>query len=127
MASDFNENTRVQVPAAFHLCRLGYTYVDTLPRYEDDCNILTDVFLSQLGKLNPGYTEQDCKNYLLKIKTCLANDDLGREFYSLLSANSGIRMIDFEHPERNTWHVTLNSAVRILIRRILSGQILPAL
>lgn len=106
MASDFNENTRVQVPAAFHLCRLGYTYVDTLPRYEDDCNILTDVFLSQLGKLNPGYTEQDCKNYLLKIKTCLANDDLGREFYSLLSANSGIRMIDFEHPERNTWHVT---------------------
>lgn len=26
--SDFNENTRVQVPAALHLCKLGYTYLD---------------------------------------------------------------------------------------------------
>lgn len=26
--SDFHKNTRVQVPAALHLCKLGYTYLD---------------------------------------------------------------------------------------------------
>lgn len=26
--SDFNENTRIQEPAALHLCKLGYTYLD---------------------------------------------------------------------------------------------------
>lgn len=26
--NNFNENTRVQVPAALHLCKLGYTYLD---------------------------------------------------------------------------------------------------
>ena len=34
------------------------------------------------------------------------NDDLGREFYQLLSANSGIKLIDFENPDNNDWHVT---------------------
>ena len=28
--SNFNENTRVQVPAALHLCKLGYTYLDKI-------------------------------------------------------------------------------------------------
>ena len=30
----FNENTRVQVPAALHLCKLGYTYLDNICAYE---------------------------------------------------------------------------------------------
>ena len=28
MPRNFCENTRVQVPAAYHLCRLGYKYYD---------------------------------------------------------------------------------------------------
>ncbi|MDE6785738.1 MAG: hypothetical protein K2J46_01685 [Muribaculaceae bacterium] len=28
--NNFNENTRVQVPAALHLCRLGYTYLEVM-------------------------------------------------------------------------------------------------
>jgi type I restriction enzyme R subunit len=28
--SKFTENTRVQVPAALHLCKLGYTYLDNI-------------------------------------------------------------------------------------------------
>ena len=38
--NNFNENTRVQVPAALHLCRLGYTYLDDIPEY--DIDIITD-------------------------------------------------------------------------------------
>ena len=106
MSSNFNENTRVQVPAALHLCKLGYTYLDKIEKYDHSTNILTDIFLSQLAKLNPSLSEQDCKNYLTKIIGCLNNEDLGKEFYSYLSTKSGIRLIDFDNPENNTWHVT---------------------
>ena len=106
MSSDFNENTRVQVPAALHLCRLGYAYLDKIENYDAKTNILTDIFLSQLHNLNPALSETDCKNYLNKIITCLNNDDLGREFYNLLSSNSGIHLIDYDTPQNNTWHIT---------------------
>ena len=106
MSINFNENTRVQVPAALHLCKLGYTYLDKIEKYDHSTNILTDIFLSQLAKLNPSLSEQDCKNYLTKIIGCLNNEDLGKEFYSYLSTKSGIRLIDFDNPENNTWHVT---------------------
>lgn len=106
MSINFNENTRVQVPAALHLCKLGYTYLDKIEKYDHSTNILTDIFLSQLAKLNPSLSEQDCKNYLTKIIGCLNNEDLGKEFYSYLSTKSGIRLIDFDNPGNNTWHVT---------------------
>lgn len=106
MSINFNENTRVQVPATLHLCKLGYTYLDKIDSYDHSTNILTDNFLSQLAKLNPSLSEQDCKNYLTKLIGCLNNEDLGKEFYSYLSTKSGIRLIDFDNPENNTWHVT---------------------
>lgn len=106
MSRNFNENTRVQVPAALHLCKLGYTYLDKIEKYDHSTNILTEIFLSQLAKLNPSLSEQDCKNYLTKLIGCLNNEDLGKEFYSYLSTKSGIRLIDFDNPENNTWHVT---------------------
>ena len=106
MSSDFNENTRVQVPAALHLCKLGYVYLNQIEVYDSKTNILTNIFLSQLHKLNPFLSDIDCKNYLNKIITCLNNDDLGKEFYTLLSSNSGIHLIDFDTPENNTWHIT---------------------
>ena len=106
MSRNFNENTRVQVPAALHLCKLGYTYLDKIEKYDHSTNILTNIFLSQLAKLNPSLSEQDCRNYLTKLIGCLNNEDLGKEFYSYLSTKSGIRLIDFDNPENNTWHVT---------------------
>ncbi len=106
MSSDFNENTRVQVPAALHLCKLGYNYLDKIENYDTKTNILTDIFLTQLHKLNPSLSETDCKNYLTKIIGCLNNDDLGKEFYSYVSTKSGTKLIDFENPENNTWHLT---------------------
>ena len=59
MSSDFNENTRVQVPAALHLCTLGYTYLDKIERYDSKTNILTDIFLSQLKKGKCGLGKRD--------------------------------------------------------------------
>ena len=102
----FNENTRVQVPAALHLCKLGYTYLDSITAYDTKTNILVDVFLNAVKRLNPQMLGSEVSLLLAKINTIANNDDLGREFYQLLSANSGIKLIDFENPDNNDWHVT---------------------
>lgn len=49
--NNFNENTRVQVPAALHLCRLGYTYLDAIPEYDKRTNIITPIFKHSIKNL----------------------------------------------------------------------------
>ena len=104
--SNFNENTRVQVPAALHLCKLGYTYLDNIDTLDTQTNIIVDVFQGAIKRLNPELEDADVHNLLSKIVSITDNDDLGREFYQMLSANNGIKLIDFENPENNEWHVT---------------------
>lgn len=104
--SAFNENTRVQVPAALHLYKLGYTYLDEIDIYDHQTNILTDVFLRSVMRLNPNITESEAQQILAKIITAAGNCDLGREVYKLISSNSGVRIIDFEDANNNEWHQT---------------------
>ena len=109
----FNENTRVQVPAALHLCKLGYTYLDNINALDTNTNILVDVFMDSVKRLNPGISSTEVSLLFSKIVSIANNDDIGREFYQLLSANSGIKLIDFDSlddpvkPDKNVWHVTL--------------------
>jgi len=107
---NFTENTRVQVPAALHLCRLGYTYLSAIKEedYDSKTNILKKVFVESICHINKdkNLQAQDAEKLLNELIRMSANDDLGREFYQKLSANSGIKLIDFEHPEENDWHVT---------------------
>lgn len=104
--NNFNENTRVQVPAALHLCRLGYTYLDDIPEYDKRTNIITPIFKQSIKKLNPTMTDLDVSQLLEKIVSEAKNDNLGREFYEMLSSNSGIKLIDFDDPYQNSWHIT---------------------
>lgn len=104
--SNFNENTRVQVPAALHLCRIGYDYIYDIQAVDNQTNILLDVFENAVKRLNPELASSEVSMLRSKIAAIANNDDLGREFYQLLSANSGNKLIDFENPENNDWHVT---------------------
>ncbi len=105
---DFNENTRVQVPAAIHLVRLGYTYLSdiTEAQYDPWTNILTDVFIRSFLRLNPELDAQQAQNSLKQIILACRNDDLGREFYGKLVSETGVRLVDFNNPANNEWHVT---------------------
>lgn len=106
---NFNENTRVQIPGALHLVRLGYTYLSDIKDedYDHSTNILKDVFCRSIARLNPLMTETEVKNFLGDvIRMCRDNEDLGREFYSLLTASTGTKIVDFENPANNEWHVT---------------------
>ena len=103
---NFNENTRVQVPAALHLCKLGYTYLDDIIAIDTTTNILIDVFLDSVKRINPEVPGEEASRILSRIANIANNDDLGKEFYQLLSANNGIKLIDYDKPENNVWHVT---------------------
>ena len=61
MSGRFNENTRVQVPAAIHFCRLGYTYLDRIDDddYEHSTNILVKVFREAMSRLNPELSDNE--------------------------------------------------------------------
>ncbi|MCT2346575.1 HsdR family type I site-specific deoxyribonuclease [Niallia taxi] len=107
----FNEATRVQMPALVHLTRLGFEYFGKISEemadlvYDPDTNILKDIFKQQFCALNQGH-EGEVEQVLRTIRQELDNDDLGRSFYKRLTNVSPVRLIDFEHPEKNTYHFT---------------------
>lgn len=114
---NFNEATRVQMPAMVHLTRLGYIYFGKIHEedagtvYDGDTNILLQVFKEQFAKLNPdkeGLAEQILKDIRLELN----NDDLGRSFYKRLTAVSPARLIDFDNPKNNTFHFTAEFTCR---------------
>ena len=108
MPANFNEFTRVQIPALLHLERLGYTFVqrDSLGQNLDS-NILPDVFKSSVRKINPSLRDAEIEEKLRELIRVADNDDLGREFYKNITDTSNIRLIDFDNPGNNDWRCTI--------------------
>jgi type I restriction enzyme R subunit len=102
----FNENTRVKIPAILHLCRLGFTYLPlSRASWDLDTNIFTDIFKESVLRINPGLEEAEAKRTLENISLALDNEDLGQAFYQMLTAGSGVRLIDFKDFNNNSFHV----------------------
>jgi type I restriction enzyme R subunit len=102
----FNENTRVKIPAILHLCRLGFNYLPLAnAKWDMRSNIFTDIFESSIKRINQDLNDEDVNRALEDITLALDNDDLGEAFYSMLTAKSGIKLIDFNDFENNTFHV----------------------
>ena len=108
---DFSELTRVQIPAALHLMRMGYTYLPRngkeIAERDPDTNILVSVFKEQFLKFNNYLTEYDFERELANIKLELDQNDLGRSFFKRLQGQEDAIYIDWEHPEANTFHLAL--------------------
>jgi len=102
----FNENTRVKIPAILHLCRLGYNYLSlSKAKWDENTNIFTDIFYESLARINEGVEPDDIKRQFEKISLALDNEDLGQEFYKMLTSTSGIKLIDFQDFKKNSFHV----------------------
>lgn len=100
----FNENTRVKFPALMHLTCIGYTY-HTLKdlNLDPETNIAQSIFTRKIKDFNPDMSDEQVGLLLGDIRNKLSNEDLGREFYKMISSNSGTMFIDFEHPDNNDW------------------------
>ena len=112
-----NENSRVKIPALVHLTRLGYEYL-SLKNYQGiihpDTNIFVDIFRESISCINgKTLSEQDAAALISELSIKLSNEDLGKAFYNiLLNGINGIRLIDFEHSSRNTYHVVTELTYR---------------
>jgi len=102
----FNEDSRVKIPTILHLTRLGYDYLPLKDaEWNTDTNIFTDVFIESITKINNGLALDDAKRLLDDVGLLLDNEDLGKAFYERLTEQSGIKLIDFENFENNTFNV----------------------
>lgn len=102
----FNENTRVKIPAILHLGRLGYKYLSLSgAKIDGNTNIFTDVFFESLARINPEIDENELKKTFDKVSLVLDNEDLGQEFYKMLIATSGVKLIDFKNFDNNSFNV----------------------
>lgn len=107
----FNEDSRVKIPAILHLTRLGYTYLSLKGlAYDASCNIVPSLFRSSVAAINPTATATEIENALGQLDLALDNEDLGKVFFEKITATSGLKLIDFEDFNRNTFHVVTEFA-----------------
>jgi type I restriction enzyme R subunit len=103
----FNEDSRVKIPALLHLMRLGYSYISKYKQKRiEQTNIFPDIFKESLTRINPQVSESEVNLLLDEINLKLDYEDLGQDFYKNLVSESGIKLIDFENFNNNSFHVT---------------------
>ncbi len=102
----FNENTRVKIPAILHLCKMGFKYIPQKSINRDEnTNIFSEIFIDSLLRINPDKDENDLKKVLEDISLALDNEDLGQSFYNMLISNSGVKLVDFNNFDNNSFNV----------------------
>jgi type I restriction enzyme R subunit len=88
------------------LVRLGYQYLSLKDQQWDlESNLFPALFRTAISKLNPDLAEADINRLLADVKLTLDNDDLGLAFYSKITDRSGIKLIDFENFNNNSFNV----------------------
>ncbi|MGN8071580.1 type I restriction endonuclease [Mucilaginibacter sp. 22184] len=102
----FNEDSRVKIPALLHLCRLGYEYIPRRQQQRnEETNIFPNIFKQSIATIN-NIPEQEAATVLEEISLKLKYDDLGRDFYKHLVNTSGLRLIDLQDFNKNSFHIT---------------------
>lgn len=111
----FNEDSRVKIPTILHLMRMGYEYLslkDPQVTWDHSTNIFTDIFCQSVKRINPDLTDLEAKQCLDNVSLSLENEDLGKAFYEKLTDRSGVRLIDFEDFNNNTFNVVTELVYR---------------
>jgi len=102
----FNEDSRVKIPSILHLIQLGYTYLSLKDiEWDENTNIFKSIFIEQLQKINPNVSDRDIQKVYDEVSISSENEDLGRAFYNKLIDQSGVKLIDFENFDNNSFHV----------------------
>lgn len=102
----FNEDSRVKTPTLMYLTELGYTYLSLKnAKWDEDTNIFSEIYTQSICKTNPELDLKDADRIQSEISLLLEYEDLGKAFYHRLEEQSGIKRIDFENFDNNTFNV----------------------
>ncbi len=88
--------------------RLGYGYLslkDPDVIWDESSNIFTSIFKDSVTRINPHISTHDVEQAYVDVLLSLENEDLGKAFYEKLTEQSGIRLIDFENFDNNSFNV----------------------
>lgn len=100
-----NEDSRVKIPSLLHLTRLGYTYLSLKDvSWDIKTNIFPKIFTENIAHIN-NIEEDEAYRVLEDVSLLLENNDLGESFYERLVEKSGVKLIDFENFDNNTFNV----------------------
>lgn len=107
---EFSENTRVKIPALVHATRLGYKYLslkEVKNEIDEETNIFKNIFKDSINRINNSeLADENITKLISELSFSLANEDLGRQFYKyLINGYKGIKLIDFDNIENNTFNV----------------------
>ena len=67
-------------------------------------NVFPGIFETAVLRLNPGLNPEDVRRLLDEIHLDLQNEDLGKAFHKRLVARSGVRLVDLDNPDNNSYH-----------------------
>jgi type I restriction enzyme R subunit len=102
----FNEDSRVKIPALLHFARLGYRFLSLkTANWDESTNLSPDLFRESLSRINTEPNPDEIERTLKEISLLLDYEDLGRAFYHRLLSTTGIKLIDFENFDNNSFHV----------------------
>ncbi|RXJ82142.1 type I restriction endonuclease subunit R [Arcobacter sp. F2176] len=102
----YNEDTRVKIPSILHLTRLGYKYLSLKnSEWDINTNIFTDIFKSSIERINKTINDLDLNKVYEEVFLLLDYEDFGQAFYLRIIEKSGIKLIDFENFENNSFHI----------------------
>jgi len=86
--------------------RLGYDYLSLKSAVRDEeTNIFPDLFTNAIAKINPDLAVDEIPRLLADVKLLLDNEDLGKAFYERLTEQSGVKLIDFDKFNNNSFYV----------------------
>lgn len=102
----FNEDSRVKIPSILHLMRLGYTYLSLKDlEWDESSNIAPSIFRGSISAINPDAKAKEIDDALVELGLLLDNEDLGKAFYERITDHSGLKIIDYEDFDQNSFHV----------------------
>lgn len=102
----FNEDSRVKIPTLLHLVELGYKYLSLKnQKWDHSSNIFREIFNKSIKDINQKLTDSEINKIYDDISLCLSNEDLGKNFYDKIVSKSGVKLIDFENFNNNTFNV----------------------
>lgn len=102
----FNEDSRVKIPVILHLVRLGYQYLSLNgATWDRKTNIFKGIFEQSILRINPTLELDEVNRFYDDIALSLDNEDLGKAFYEKLIERSGIKLIDLEDFNNNSFHI----------------------
>lgn len=116
LSKNFNEDTRVKIPATIHFLRLGYEYQSL---NEDNIDFNTKIFFNRFKKSiekinNKEFSVDEIIQIIKVINQMINNNDLGKEFYNwLINPMEKIKLIDFDNIYNNNFAVVNELAFTI--------------